>query len=316
MIYETKIANIPIRFSGELNDSFIKRISPYKYKIKDNENFILINYTLSDEITLPTDRKTVKKISDREIFYDKYNRYCFADFNEQIGKYISKISASDNVADIEMYTFNDEKEIELITTALREYKKTMPNPKERLEAENARFDPTMPLINSTDRAVRLPLLLNNVISVHSSAIVYKNEGIIFSASSGTGKSTHTGLWKKSYPDDVTLINDDSPFISINGEEIILHGSPWAGASGINENKSAPLKAIVFLEQAPQNSIEKLPAIFALRLILKQMHIPTDKNMTDRAYTLLNLLLSSVPCYLLKCLPDRDAVETVKKAVFE
>lgn len=316
MIYEVKIANIPIRFSGELNDAFLKRVSPYKYNIKDDENFILVNYTLSDNIALPDDRKTVKKISDREIFYDKYGRYCFADFNEQIEKYISKISVIDNVASIEMYSFNDEKEIELITKALREYKKTMPNPKEKKEAETAQFEPDMPLINSTDQAVRLPLLLNNVISIHSSAITYKNEGIIFSASSGTGKSTHTSLWKEAYPNDVTLINDDSPLVSINGEDIFLHGSPWAGASGLNENKSAPLKAIVFLEQAPENSIEKLPVIFALRLILNQIHIPTDKNMTDKTYTLLNLLLSSVPCYLLKCLPDTDAVETVKKAVFE
>lgn len=316
MIYEVKIANVPIRFFGDLNEAFLKRVSPYRYKIEDNEDYVLINYTLSNEITLPSDRKTVKTISDREIYYDNDGKYCFADFNEQIKKYISKISFKGNVADIEMYSFYDKNEIETVTEALRKYKKTMPNPKEKKEAGNVSFNPDMPLINSTDRAVRLPLLLKNVLSIHSSAIVYKEHGIIFSASSGTGKSTHTALWQKAFPNDVTLVNDDSPFIEISDQKIMLHGSPWAGASGLNENKSAPLKAIVFLQQAPENSIEKLPTIFALRYLLKQISIPFGKEMTDKVYTLLNLLLSAVPCYLLKCLPDTDAVMTVKKAVFE
>lgn len=316
MIFETKIADVPVRFSGDLNEAFISRVSPYQYKIKENEDCITINYSSLRKVTLPKNRKTIKIISDREIFYDGEKRYCFADFNVQIQKYISKTSVLNDVADIEMYDFHNKEEIEIVSEALREYKKTMPNPKERLEAEDVYFDQNMPLINSTDRAIRFPLLLKNVLAIHSSAISYKNSGLIFSAPSGTGKSTHTALWQKCFNKDVTLINDDSPFISINENNIVLHGSPWAGASGLNENKSVPLKAIVFLEQAKENSIEKLPTIFALRYLLKQINVPFDKTMTDKVYTLLNLLLSSVNCYLLKCLPNEDAVMTVKKAVLD
>lgn len=315
MIFETKIADIPIRFSGELNNAFLERVAPYEYKIKDDEEFILINYKLCSNIVLPTDRKTIKTISDREWFYDG-DKYCYADFNEQIGKYTVIIRTRGNICDIDMYDFHDKDEIDKITDALRQYKKTMPNPKERDEADKVCFNPDMPLINSTDQAVRFPLLLNNVFSIHSSAISYKNNGIIFSAPSGTGKSTHTSLWKKVFEDDVTIVNDDSPLIGVHNNGAVLYGSPWAGASGINVNSTSPLKAIVFLEQAPQNSIEKLPTIFALRYLLKQIRIPFDKDMTDKVYTLLNLLLYTVPCYLLKCLPDENAVMTVKNMIFE
>ena len=315
MIFDAKIADIPIRFSGKLNDAFLERVAPYEYKIKNDEEFFLINYNLLSEITLPKDRITIKKISDREWFYDG-DKYCFADFNEQIGKYTVKISIGDGVSDINMYDFHDEDEIDKITQALRENKKKMPNPKERKEADTVCFNPNMPLINSTDQATRILFLQKNVCSIHSSAIAYKDYGIIFSASSGTGKSTHTSLWKQVFKDEVTVVNDDSPLIGIQNDGATLYGSPWAGASGINTNKTVPLKAIVFLEQAPSNSIEKLPTLFALRYLLNQTNIPYDKSMTDNVYTLFNLLLSSVPCYLLKCLPDTDAVITVKNMIFK
>lgn len=313
MKIDTKIANVFIRFSGDLNDTFINRLLPYKAEII-TDDFINVEYKVKKDIMLPQSYALIKKDNDRIWYYNNKGYYCYTDYNKEIDKYTMTTEIKGNHIKIETYSLTDEDEIQKINEALRAYKKTMPNPKESEASEDAVFEPDMPLINSTDQALRYAMIARNVFSIHSSAIIYNNAGIIFSAPSGTGKSTHTSLWKK-HIDNVEIINDDSPFIGIEGDNIILHGSPWAGASGINKNMSAPLKAIVFLEQAKENSIEKLMTLPALQRLLKEMHLPNDKESIDRSYTFLNLLLSNVPCYILKCLPDKDAVLTVKKCIF-
>ncbi len=313
MTIDTKIAGIYIRFSGELNNAFIERVSPYINTI-DSPDFINVEYSLKSEIALPETYALVKKLNDRIWYYNNKGYYCYTDYNEQIGKYTMTTAIKNNHIIIETYDLKEASEIAKINEALREYKLSMPNPKEHAEAETAVYNPDMPLLNSTDQALRYALVPHGVFSIHSSAISYNNNGIIFSAPSGTGKSTHTALWQE-HMENVEILNDDMPLLSIQGEQILLHGAPWAGTSGINKNISVPLKAIVFLEQAKENSIERLMTLPALQRLLREIYMPNDKELIDKTYTFLNLLLSNIPCYLLRCLPDKDAVLTVKKQVF-
>ena len=310
MTLDVKIAGINITFSGDLDAPFIERLSPYEKNFVSPD--ISVNYKLSENISLPDDIKVIRKVSDRIWFY--YNdRFCFADFNEQIEKYMLFVSMTENRVDITVYDLKDEKEIELVTKALREYKKTMPNKKERDIADTLNFNRDYLLLNSTDQAIKYAMLYHNVLSIHSSAIFVNGEGIIFSAPSGTGKSTHTALWKEHY--GATIINDDSPFVSIVSDKIMLHGAPWAGTSGINKNISVPLRAIFFLEQSPRNEIVPLASLQALQLLLRELLKPCDRQLIDNTYTLLNLVLASVPCYLLRCTPDKEAAEIVYEEIF-
>jgi hypothetical protein len=97
---------------------------------------------------------------------------------------------------------------------------------------------------------------------------------------------------------------------------ILCGSPWAGASGVNTNKIVPLKAIVFLEQSPTDSIEKLSPIVALTKLLNEIQKPMDQDLMDKTFDIINILLSKVPCYLLKCTPTDQAVQTVWNELYK
>ena len=310
MSLDVKIAGINIAFSGDLDAPFIERLSPYEKNFVSPD--ISVNYKLSENITLPDDIKVIRKVSDRTWFY--YNdRFCFADFNEQIEKYMLFVSMTENRVDITVYDLKDEKEIELVTKALREYKKTMPNKKDRDIADSLNFNRDYLLLNSTDQAIKYAMLYHNVLSIHSSAIFVNGEGIIFSAPSGTGKSTHTALWKEHY--GATIINDDSPFVSVVSDKVMLHGAPWAGTSGINKNISVPLRAIFFLEQASKNEIVPLASLQALQLLLRELLKPCDRQLIDNTYTLLNLVLASVPCYLLRCTPDKEAAEIVYEEIF-
>lgn len=310
MTLNALIADINITFSGDLDEAFLKRLKPYKAKF--NSPDITVEFKLSDNVILPDNITVIKKSNDRTWFY--FGEYfCYADFNEQIGKYVLITYITSSNVKIVVYNLQEKKEIELINEALRAYKKTMPNIKERETAETASFNKDCLLLNSTDQALRYAMLYHKVFSIHSSAIAVNKAGIIFSAPSGTGKSTHTALWEKYY--DAVVVNDDSPFIGADVNGITLHGAPWAGSTGINQNLKVPLKAVVFLQQAPENSITPLVSLQALQLLLRELLMPCDRQLIDNTYTMLNLLLASVPCYLLKCTPDKEAADVVYDEIF-
>ncbi|MBQ7039525.1 MAG: hypothetical protein IJN39_03050 [Clostridia bacterium] len=149
---------------------------------------------------------------------------------------------------------------------------------------------------------------------HSSAISCNNSGVCFSAPSGTGKSTHTGLWKTHYGELTEIINDDTPVLYINSESTVLCGSPWSGKTELNINKEVPLKGIVFLERSIDNRIEKLSGIIALKRFFAEAKIPQIPGVFNMGVDLAGEILQKVPAYLLGCNISKDAVDLVKNTL--
>ncbi len=151
--------------------------------------------------------------------------------------------------------------------------------------------------------------------LHCSCLSYKGDAIIFTAPSGTGKSTHAALWRKHFGDDVTMINDDKPLVRRKDGRYIIYGSPWNGKHGIGNNISAPIKAIVFLKQAPENSAAPLSPIDGLSLLLQQTVLPRDKGELSVLLDLLGGLVETVPLYKLGCTISDEAVTTIYQAIY-
>ena len=151
--------------------------------------------------------------------------------------------------------------------------------------------------------------------MHGSAIHYEGNGIVFSAPSGTGKSTHAGLWKKQYGERVGHINDDKPAIRFDGDMPIVYGTPWSGKTDTNSNIKAPLKAIVFLEQAAENRIRPLSVSDAVFHIYRETVRPFyDEALGLKVLETAERLIQSVPVFLLECTISQEAVELVKNAM--
>lgn len=147
--------------------------------------------------------------------------------------------------------------------------------------------------------------------IHSSTLKFKGKGIMFSAPSGTGKSTHVKLWQKYIGEDVVVLNDDSPAVRLISNKPYVFGTPWSGSSFIHSNDSAPLEAIVLLEQAPENSIRKLADREAVLRLMPRAFLPYfDQTMMSESISVFEKIISSVPVYLLQCRPDKEAVELV------
>ena len=154
------------------------------------------------------------------------------------------------------------------------------------------------------------MLYFNTLFFHASYIEVNGEGILFTAPSQTGKSTQAALWEKYR--GAKVVNGDKAAVRI--EDIVTVNSiPFSGTSGICENITVPLKAIVFLSQAPENRVRKMGASEAITALCPNVF--ADKLVGEEWSQTLNLLLnlvSTVPIYHLACTPDERAVETLEK----
>lgn len=150
---------------------------------------------------------------------------------------------------------------------------------------------------------------------HSSAISCDGKAYLFSAPSGTGKSTHTALLKKLLGDRVEYINDDKPFIRLNNGEFTVYGSPWRGKHQLGQNIGAPLKAIVKVCRGKENKVEKLDALSSLNLLLEQSYSYSDANATSILLDIINGMLGKIEFYKLYCNTDiSSAKETYKYVI--
>lgn len=151
--------------------------------------------------------------------------------------------------------------------------------------------------------------------IHASSLDWNGKGILFSAPSGTGKSTHVKLWQEYYGSEITILNDDTPAVRfLNGKPFVF-GTPWSGSSNIHSNSNAPLSAVVLLQQASDNSIQQISTPEAISKLLPRVFLPYyDEDMMNKACDVFERIISRVPVYLLKCKPDKEAVELVRKWV--
>ena len=150
--------------------------------------------------------------------------------------------------------------------------------------------------------------------LHCSTLSYNGKAVIFTAPSGTGKSTHAALWKQHFGDEVKMINDDKPLVRENGDGFTIYGTPWRGKHGRGANISAPIGAVFFLEQAPENSAEPVDTFTALSLLMQQTVIPRGRENTSRLIDMLGRLIEQTPMFKLRCNISDEAVVTALNAI--
>lgn len=147
----------------------------------------------------------------------------------------------------------------------------------------------------------------DTILLHGSCIAVDGEGYLFTAKSGTGKSTHTALWREMLGKQAVMINDDKPLIRIaKDNSATVYGTPWDGKHRLSSNISVPLKAICILERASENSIREITKQEALPMLFQQAYRPMDTGAMQRTIALIERL--HVKLYRLGCNMDPSAAE--------
>ena len=164
------------------------------------------------------------------------------------------------------------------------------------------------------RRVAEALIGKDTLMLHGSTVAVDGQAYLFTAPCGTGKSTHTRLWREVFGDRAVMVNDDKPFLKINGEGVIACGSPWTGKHGLGSNVSFPLKGICILSRGSENVIRPMFPEDAADFLRSQCFLPEDPELVGCALELLERLIRMVPLWQMECTKEPEAAITAYQAM--
>jgi hypothetical protein len=166
-----------------------------------------------------------------------------------------------------------------------------------------------PFIYPLDQLVTMMVLAHGQRGalLHAAGVIHHQRAIAFAGVSGAGKSTLVSV----LGDAFNSISDDRVIVRVDGERIILFGTPWAGEGRSARAQSAPLAALAFLHQAPVTEARPLTNQEALHQLLPSLSVPwfEDQMATD-VLAVAERLLNHVPAHELHFKPDSDVRDVV------
>lgn len=167
-------------------------------------------------------------------------------------------------------------------------------------------DEDLKMYMATGGIFYLELLAYDGLMLHSSAVVVDGKAYLFTANSGTGKSTHTKLWLDRFGDRAFMLNDDKPAIRLEDGVWYAYGTPWSGKHDISRNVKVPLAGIAVLERGEANEIAPFGGAEAILALLRQMAMSSMAPKRAKLMQLMNQLITKVPVWKLKCNMDPEA----------
>lgn len=144
------------------------------------------------------------------------------------------------------------------------------------------------------------LLSCDTLLFHGSVIAVDGIGYLFTAKSGTGKSTHTRLWREYFGERAVMVNDDKPLLRITDSGVTAYGTPWDGKHRLSTNIALPLKGICILTRDTTNHIEPEEPHAVYPLIVQQTNRSLSADGMKQTLCLIDRMLNIVPVYRLGC----------------
>ena len=147
----------------------------------------------------------------------------------------------------------------------------------------------------------------DTILFHGSVVAVDGAAYLFTAASGTGKSTHVALWRKLFGERAVMVNDDKPLLHI-GDVVTAYGTPYDGKHKLSNRIAVPLKAICILTRAETNSIVPVTKSEAYPMLLQQVYRPNDVFALQKTLGLIDKMAEKVGLYRLGCNMDIEAAK--------
>ena len=175
--------------------------------------------------------------------------------------------------------------------------------------------PDIPMSSAIRAACEAGMTMRDGMPLHAALVEKDGYGVVFLGPSGMGKSTQAKLWVEHQGADF-IIGDRPGLRRIDGQWI-GYGMPWDGKDAIKQQKQVPIRALISLEQAPENSIRRLTKQEAMIVLLNQVMMPMwDDAAMDLLTPLMGLLATEIPFYHLKNLPNKEATELTRETICE
>ena len=146
--------------------------------------------------------------------------------------------------------------------------------------------------------------------LHSAFIEVEGKAILFTAPSGTGKSTQAGLWEEYR--GARVINGDRTAVTVGEAGVFAHGIPYCGTSGICRSAVLPVGAIVYLSQGPESVAQPLTGLRAFRRVWEGCSVHLwDREDVELCANTVTEAIGQVPVVHLTCTPDESAVTALE-----
>lgn len=155
------------------------------------------------------------------------------------------------------------------------------------------------------RKLAEPLLQRNCLIFHGAAVAVNGYAYLFTARSGTGKTTHAKLWLKNVQYSY-ILNGDKPLIKLENGSIMIYGTLWRGKENYGVNEVLPLKAICVLERDKTNHIEQISASEVFPILYQQSHHCDGFDEMEKTLELLESIAQGVRLYRLGCNMEDEA----------
>ena len=150
--------------------------------------------------------------------------------------------------------------------------------------------------------------LNKGFLIHASTVSYNNKGFLFSAVSGTGKSTMAELWTQC---GASVINDDRLMVMPGAEAYIAYNTPMPLYQDIC--KEVKLHKTFLIKQSKTNYIKPLPVVQGtLGLLSNCMQYLYDENQVQQRLSTLHRIAETCGVYECGFKPDTAIVELIQK----
>lgn len=165
-------------------------------------------------------------------------------------------------------------------------------------------------------AYGMAALHRGAVPVHTSAVVCDGKAVLCLGESGTGKSTHTRLWRENIA-GAFLLNDDSPIVRAEADGIYAYGSPWSGKTPCFRQERYPVAALLRIVQRPENTIKRLGVVEAFAALQPSCPpvLAHDEGCMDMTVDFISKVVGRVPVFRLGCLPDADAARLSHDTIF-
>lgn len=150
------------------------------------------------------------------------------------------------------------------------------------------------------------LVQDDILLMHGAVVAVDGQAYLFTAKSGTGKTTHTRLWMQQFGDRAVMVNGDKPLLHVTNTGATVYGTPWDGKEHLSRNMACPLKAVCILTRSKTNYIERISPKEALMMLCQQSYRPAQPAALRKTLALVDLLSSSVPLYQLGCNMEPEA----------
>ena len=149
---------------------------------------------------------------------------------------------------------------------------------------------------------------------HGAAIVMDELAYLFTAPSGTGKTTHAQLWRYGLEGKAWFLNGDKPILRRTPDGFHVCGTPWRGKEEYGVNEERPLQGLCLLSRGSENRIVPARSEEMVRFLARQIYIPSDPDRAARLLDLLDACCSTIPIWTMTCTLNARAAHVAYEAM--